>query len=80
MKALSRQSRLIPAFPGLRIDVCGLPFKWQVSGVNLPFNLLQDPCVEGVGNGENRPESDLLGVNGKVSDAAEPDVQCTKYR
>ena len=30
----------------------------QVSGVNLPFNLLQNPCVEGVGNGENRPKEE----------------------
>jgi hypothetical protein len=43
---LSGQTRLILAFPGLRIDVCGR----ASVGVNLPFNLLQDPCVEGVGN------------------------------
>ena len=38
----------------------------QVSGVNLPFNLLQDPCVEGVGNGENRPVPVLPRAPGEV--------------
>jgi hypothetical protein len=74
VKALSRQSRLIPAFPGLRIDVCGLPFKWQVSGVNLPFNLLQDPCVEGVGNGENRPTFAVPVTLANVENAATSDI------
>ena len=46
----------------------------QVSGVNLPFNLLQDPCVEGVGNGENRPFSDLHAGPAKGDYAAEAGV------
>jgi hypothetical protein len=46
-----------------------------VLGVNLPFNLPQDPCVAGVGNGESRPTSAVPGSSANGENAAKATVR-----
>jgi hypothetical protein len=55
VKELSRQTRLLLAFPGLRIDLCGLRQEGRLSAVNLPFHSVNNPGVGRVGKGKKRP-------------------------